>query len=231
MVVMSSVLIVGAGKIGRHLAVLLAEGGHQVTVAERNPHRANEMADLLGHAAVVTGSGTDAVVLEKAGIHKSDVVAAVTGADETNLVIASLARFEFGVKRVIARIVDPRNDWMFHEDMGVDVALNQANILAHLVAEELSLGEMTILLKLRRGQYVLIEEAVAARSAAIDRQIAQIEWPPRCQLVGVIRGGDMLTPEADLTLREGDAVLAVAHSDMAPVLSALLSPPPTADQD
>lgn len=222
---MSSVLVVGAGKIGRQLATLLADGGHGVTVVERDLKRASEMADLLGEAAVVTGSGTEAAILERAGIRRCDVVAAVTGADETNLVVASLARFEFEVRRVIARIVDPRNSWMFREDMGVDVALNQADILAHLVAEELSLGEMTILLRLRRGQYALVEEAVAPGSAVIGQRIEQISWPARCQLVGVIRGGDMLTPEADLGLREGDEVLAVAHSEVAPVLAALLSPP------
>ncbi len=221
---MSSVIVVGAGKVGAHLVMLLAEGGHQVRVVERDERRAAAVDADFGKSMAVSGSGTEAAILERAGIRGCDVVAAVTGADETNLVVAALARFEFQVPRVIARIVDPRNAWMFADDMGVDVALNQADILAHLVAEEMSLGEMTILLKLRKGQYALVEEKVAAGSAVIGRAVADIDWPSRCQLVAVIRKGDMVPPDSVVTLQEADEVLAVAHSDSARMLADLLAP-------
>jgi trk system potassium uptake protein TrkA len=108
--------------------------------------------------SVAPGNGTDPLILESAGIRQADVVAAVTGDDETNLVVGSLARFEFGVQRVIARVNDPANAWIFTPKMGVDVSLNQTDLLAHLIAEEMSVGEMMTLLKLRKGEYSLVEE-------------------------------------------------------------------------
>lgn len=136
---MSVVIVVGGGQTGSYLARLLIEGGHRVSMVEADDQRADELVRRLGEEPVIRGSGTDATVLERAGVRQADVVAAVTGTDETNLVVASLARFRFSVARTIARVVDPHNAWMFRPDMGVDVALNQADILAHLVAEEISL--------------------------------------------------------------------------------------------
>ena len=221
-----AVLIVGGGKVGAHLATLLRDGGHRVRVIEANPVHAADLETRLGAGVVVSGSGTDARVLELAGIRNIDVVAAVTGADETNLVVSSLARFEFGVPRVIARVVDPRNAWMFGEDMGVDVALNQGDLLAHLVAEEMSLGEMTTLLKLRRGRYALVEEAVAPTAAAVGRRVAELELPEQCVIVGIIRDGELLAPHGQVSIEAGDEVLAVVHTDEALILAALLGETP-----
>ncbi|MFZ0015247.1 MAG: NAD-binding protein [Acidimicrobiia bacterium] len=164
---MSSVIVVGGGKVGSSVAALLLDAGHQVTVIELADRNAVALERRLETATIVRGSGTEAATLERAGVRNCDVVAAVAGADETNLVVCSLARFEFGVPRTIARIVEPANNWMFEEDMGVDVALNQADMLAHLVAEEMSLGEMTTLLKLRQGQYSLVEEKIDPEAAAV----------------------------------------------------------------
>jgi trk system potassium uptake protein TrkA len=201
------------------------EGGHSVTVIELVDERASEIRARLDGGVVVAGSGTDATVLERAGVRGCDVVAAVTGNDETNLVVASLARFEFEVPRVIARIDDPSNAWLFAPDMGVDVALNQADLLAHLVAEEMSMGEMTTLLKLRKGQFALVEQKVAPEASVVGRSIEEIEWPARCQLVAVLRKGDLIAPEGEIVLQAADEVLAVAHSDSAPILEALLDRP------
>lgn len=222
---MSSVIVIGGGKVGSHLASLLIDGGHHVTVVEVRQDQAARLAGSLGTDRVVAGSGTDAAILERAGIRGCHVVAAVTGTDETNLVVASLARFEFGVPRVIARVDDPGNAWMFGSDMGVDVALNQADLLAHLVAEEMSLGEMTTLLKLRKGQYALVEEKVAPESPLAGMAIGEIEWPSRCQLVALIRKGDLIAPDAAVTLQPGDELLAVAHSETVPLLAGLLGAP------
>ncbi|HEX9856328.1 MAG TPA: TrkA family potassium uptake protein [Acidimicrobiia bacterium] len=221
---MSSVIVVGGGKVGAHLASLLIEGLHDVRVVEARQERVAELRTRFGEGAAVEGSGTEAAVLERAGVRGCDVVAAVTGADETNLVVAALARFEFGVPRVIARVVDPGNAWLFGADMGVDVALNQADLLAHLVAEEMSLGEMTILLKLRRGQYSLVEEKVAMDSPAARRTVDDVAWPARCQILALIRGGNLIPVEGAVILEAGDEVLAIAHSDAAQRLAALLGP-------
>lgn len=220
---MSVVLVVGGGKVGSHLAGLLVEGGNRVTVVEADEERAARLGQRLGQEVAVWGSGTDAVLLERSGARGCDVVAAVTGTDETNLVVASLAKFEFGVPRTIARIVDPRNAWMFESDMGVDAALNQGDILAHLVAEEMSLGEMTILLKLRRGQYALVEERVERGSPVAGRKLGEVKWPPRCRIVALIRAGELMTPEPDVALAPTDEILAVVHTGSVTELSRLLA--------
>jgi trk system potassium uptake protein TrkA len=129
------VLIVGGGKVGSHLGGLLVAGGHTVCVIERQePHVAALRAALPG-VVVVEGSGTDPEVLERAEIRRADMVAAVTGTDETNLVVATLARFEFTVRRVVARVNHPKNAWMFTAAMGVDVAVDQVDLTARLIAE------------------------------------------------------------------------------------------------
>lgn len=132
-----NVLIVGGGKVGGYLAGLLSASGHRVTVIEaRLDHEARLRRDLPD-VTVVSGDGADPATLEAVGVRSAQIVAAVTGADETNLVITSLARLEFGAPRTVARVNDPRNAWLFTPEMGVDVVLNQADVVAHLIAHEM----------------------------------------------------------------------------------------------
>lgn len=218
------VIIVGGGKVGGYLASLLLKGGARVKVVEVNREEIPQLERSLSLDAVVAGNGTDPVVLESAGIRQANVVAAVTGRDETNLVVASLARFEFGVKRVIARVHDPANAWMFTPRMGVDVALNQADLLAHLVVEEMSVGEMMTLLKLRKGEYSLVEEKVHPNSGTAGKAIRDIEFPAESVVAAVIRNGKLLIPRGNLVLQSEDEVLAVVHSAEMKKLAALLGP-------
>lgn len=221
---MSNVLIVGGGRIGAYLASLLLDGAHEVRLIEASPARAERLSRTLPQASVVEGSGTDPAVLEAAGARQTDSVVAVTERDETNLVVTSLAKFEFAVPRTIARVNNPANAWLYTADMGVDVALNQADIIGHLVAEEMSLGEMTTLLKLRRGRFALVEEQVHPASVAAGRTIAELDLPVACVLVGVLRDSDVQTPHGDTVLHPGDEVLAIVRSDAAPRLAELLGP-------
>ncbi len=172
---MTEVLIVGGGRIGTYLTNLLADGGHTVTLVEDDPARAEHLGHVLRPGHLVLGNGTDPDVLESAGIRRVDTVVAVTNRDETNLVITSLAKFEFGVPRTIARVNNPKNAWLYTADMGVDVALDQADIIGHLVVEEMSLGEMMTMLKLRRGRCTLVEEQVHPTSAAAGRSVADLD--------------------------------------------------------
>jgi trk system potassium uptake protein TrkA len=219
------VVIVGGGAVGTHLASLLLAGGHQVTVIEVQREELLRLQRELSPDVVTVGNGTDPAVLEAAGIRQADVVAAVTGTDETNLVITSLARFAFQVPRTLARVHTPKHAWMFTPAMGVDVALNQADVLAHLIAEEMSLGEMMTLLKLRKGQYALVEEQVHPRAQAIGRALHDLPWPSECALTAVIRHGALLIPRPALVLQAADEVLAVVHTSQAPQLAALLGEP------
>lgn len=134
------VLVVGGGMVGGHVAELLVAAGYGVTVVEPREVALARLRRIVPDAAIVAGSGTSSAVLEAAGVESADIVCAVTGADETNLVIATLARYEFGVDRVLARVNDPRNRWLFETDLGVDLAVNQAELMARLVVEGIKQG-------------------------------------------------------------------------------------------
>jgi trk system potassium uptake protein TrkA len=210
---MSNVLIVGGGRIGGYLASLLLDGGHQVTLVEADAGCVERLRRTLPPHVLVHGSGTDPEVLERSSVHRADTVVAVTNRDETNLVVTSLAKFGFRVPRTIGRVNNPRNAWMYTHDMGVDVALNQADIIAHLVAEEMSLGEMMTLLKLRKGRFALVEEQIPPGSAAGGRRLDEVDLPDACVVVGILRGGDLLSPHGSTVFVSGDEVLAVVRAD------------------
>jgi trk system potassium uptake protein TrkA len=159
-----------------------------------------------------------------AGIHKANVVAAVTGSDETNLAVCSLARMEFKVPRVIARVNNPKNAWLYTPEMGVDVALNQADLIARLIAEEMSLGDMLTLQKLRKGFYSLVEEKVHPDSVANGQAVGDLDFPQHCVLTAIIREGELIVPRGDTVFQTADEVLAVVHSAEKSQLAAILGP-------
>jgi trk system potassium uptake protein TrkA len=219
------VVIVGGGAVGTHLATLLLASAHQVSVIEVQREAIPRLQRELSTDVVTVGDGTDPAVLEAAGVRQAHVVAAVTGTDATNLVITNLARFVFHVPRTLARVHTPKHAWMFTPAMGVDVALNQADVLAHLIAEEMSLGDMMTLLKLRKGQYALVEEQVHPRAQAVGSAIRDLPLPSECALTAIIRHGALLIPRPDLVLQPADEVLAVVHTSQAPQLAAILGCP------
>ncbi len=171
---------------------------------------------------IIAGDGSAPAVLEMAGIKEAKVLAAVTGEDETNLVISTLARFEFNVPRVIARVNNPKNAWLFTGEMGVDVALNQADILAQLIAEEMSLGDMMTLLKLRKGEYSVVEEKVHPSSVAVGRQLGELTIPSECVIAAVIRKGRLIIPHGDTILEVADEIVAVVHASQVNELANVL---------
>jgi trk system potassium uptake protein TrkA len=217
-----SVLVIGGGKVGTRLASLLLSEGYKVKVIEVRREEISRLNTDLSAEIVVLGSGTDPSVLEAAGIRQANVVAAVTGDDEVNLVATSLARFEFSVPRIISRVNNPKNAWLFTPEMGVDVALSQADLMAHLIAEEMSLGEMMTLLKLRKGLFSLVEEKVDPSSAVVGKTLREIELPQQCVLAAVIRKGQLIIPRGEVVLQASDEVLAVAHASEVAQLAAIL---------
>jgi len=220
-----NVLVIGGGKTGSHLASQLLEQGYQVKVIEDRPAVVERLRKELPPESVFEGDGTSPFCLEQAGIQQVQVAAAVTGDDDENLVIATLARFEFRVPRVIARVNNPKNAWLFTREMGVDVALNQADLMAKLIAEEMSLGDMMTLLKLRRGEYSIVEEKAHPDSPAIGKAIHELALPEQCVLTAIIRSGQLLLPRGNTRIEAADEVIAVVHASAAASLAALLGHP------
>jgi len=219
------VIIVGGGKTGSQLASQLISGGHQVKLIEDRPAVLERIREELPDEVIVEGDGSSPSVLERAGIAHAQVLAAVTGEDEDNLVVTTLARFEFGVPRVIARVNNPKNTWLFTPDMGVDVALCQSDILAKLIAEEMSLGDMMTLLKLRKGEFSIVEEKVHPQAVVVGKALRDIDLPPQCVFAAVIRKGQLIVPNGNTELAPVDEVIALVHASQAGKLAELLGPP------
>jgi trk system potassium uptake protein TrkA len=216
------VIIVGGGNTGSQLAKFLLDAEHTVRVIDERPMVLEKLALEIPHEVIFNGDGSSPTTLEKAGIQKAQVLAAVTGSDETNLVITTLAKFEFNVPRVIARINNSKNAWLFTSEMGVDVALNQAQILAKLTVEEMSIGDMMTMLKIRRGKYSIVEEKIAPTAAARGKALKDLALPNNCVISGIIRHGEMIMPRGATVLEAGDEILALVDEAARGQLAALL---------
>lgn len=203
------VIIVGGGRTGSHLASLLHSQGHEVCVLEHRPEVLANAHHELPTEIIYEGDGTDPQALESVDIQRASVVAAVSSDDADNLVAASLARHQYGVQRVIGRVNNPRNAWLFTSQFGVDVALNQADIMAKLIEEEMSLGDMMTLLKLRRGKFSLVEEKIYPGAQVVGMAVKDLPLPPNCTISGILRHGEMVMPRGVTTIEEGDEILAL----------------------
>jgi trk system potassium uptake protein TrkA len=174
---------------------------------------------------IYEGVPTDPEVLERAGIRRVEAMAAVTTSDADNLTLCFLARELYDVPRTIARVNNPRAVWLFDQRFHVDVAVNQAGIMSSLIEEEMSLGDMMTLLKLRRGQYSLVEEKIPAGARAIGIAIKDLKLPDQCVIAAIIRKGQIVIPRGVTQLEVGDEVLAVVGRDAADDLAALFARP------
>lgn len=219
------VIIVGGGRTGAQLARTLLAEGHQIILVEERPQIIERLNQELPDKTVLHGDGSSPTVLERAGIRQAQVLAAVTSEDEANLVIATLGRFEFGVPRIIARVNNPMNAWLFTPDMGVDVALNQADILAKLIAEEMSLGDMTTLLKLRKGEFSIVEEKVHPEATVAGKALKEIQLPVQSRVVAILRKGKMIIPEGSTVLQPVDELICIVHSSNLKDLASMLGRP------
>ena len=219
------VIIVGGGNTGSSLARLLIDSGHTVKIIEERANLLEKLYKEFPNEVVFKGDGSSPSTLEKAGIRDALVLAAVTRDDETNLVLTSLARFEFNVPRTIARVNNPKNAWLFTAEMGVDVGLNQADILAHLIAEEMSLGDMMTLMKLKRGEYSLIEEKVFPTAPAANKAIKDLQLPEECTIVAIIRNHQLIIPHGSTVLEPADEVIALVNGKQLAELAVILAPP------
>jgi trk system potassium uptake protein TrkA len=207
-----NIVIIGGGKIGRNLAqILIAEGRHRVTLIEIREPVSRRLRDEIAGVTIVEGDGCDPRVLREAGIERAQAVAAVTGDDEDNLVVAQISKREFRVPRVAARINNPKNAWLFTTRMGVDVPVDNTTLLARSLEADINVGAVVQMLRLREGRVTLVELTVAPDSSAIGKAVFELGLPTECVLAAILRGDQVILPAGDTRIQAGDQVIALAR--------------------
>jgi trk system potassium uptake protein TrkA len=206
------VAIAGAGAVGRSIAAELVAGDHQVMLIERlesqyEPNTVEQAEWVLADACELSS-------LEDAGLQLCDVVIAATGDDKVNLVVSLLAKTVFAVRRVVARVNDPANEWLFNEAWGVDVAVSTPRMLAAMVEEAVSVGDLVQLLTLRQGQANLVELTLPEDTPLAGKPVRAVHLPKDAALVVILRGGRVIVPQPDDPLEPGDELLFVASANV-----------------
>ncbi|HJD84915.1 potassium channel family protein [Kitasatospora aureofaciens] len=215
------VAIAGAGAVGRSIAGELLENGHEVLLIDKNPNSISvervPMAEwLLADACEITS-------LDEAALQRCHVVIAATGDDKVNLVVSLLAKTEYAVPRVVARVNNPKNEWLFNESWGVDVAVSTPRLMSALVEEAVSVGDLVRLMRFSQGNANLVELTLAAEAELVGTRVGGVTWPQDTALVSIIREGRVLVPGKDDTLEGGDELLFVAAQEREEELEQLLS--------
>jgi trk system potassium uptake protein TrkA len=221
------VIIAGGGRTGAQLATYLVAQKHTVRLIEDRGDVLARIHQELPTEAICQGDPTSPHVLELAGIKECQVLAACTTVDADNLVLCYMGRDRYGVPRTIARINNPRNAWLFDGKFHVDVAINQADLMAKLIAEEMSLGDMMTLVKLRKGEVALVEEKIAPNAPAAGKMVRDLPLPDNCTLAAIIRKDEVIAVRGETILHAGDEVLAVVASRQQAALADLLGRPKT----
>lgn len=216
------VAIAGAGAVGRSIARELIESGHQVSLVERNADHVE--VDAITGAHWHLGDACELTLLESMHLEDFDVVIAATGDDKANVVLSLLAKTEFAVPRVVARVNDPRNEWLFTESWGVDVAVSTPRMLASLVEEAVAVGDLVRLMEFRRGQANLLEITLPDDTPWGGKPVRKLQLPRDAALVTILRGQRVIVPQADEPLEGGDELLFVAVTDVEAELRDLLLP-------
>lgn len=209
------VVVAGAGNMGRHLTHDLSERHHDVTLIEQDTAAATRARhELPEDVLVLLGDACEPYVLEEAKLGEADVIVAATGDDEDNLVISLLAKQEFAVPRVLARVNHPENEWMFTEQWGVDTAVSPPHILTSLVEEAVSVGDLVRLLKLERGKVSLVELTLKEGSQVVGRPMYELRLPLDSAIVAIVREEHVVIPQPETVLAAGDEVLAIATPEV-----------------
>ncbi len=214
------VAIAGAGAVGRSIAAELIDGRHQVMLIEReadqfDPHTVEQADWVLGDACEVS-------ILEESGIEQCDVVIAATGDDKANLVVSLLAKTEFAVRRVVARVNNPANEWLFTDAWGVDVAVSTPRMLAAMVEEAVSVGDLVRLMTFRQSNANLVELTLPAETPLAGKPVSDLTLPRDAALVTILRGDRVIVPQPEDPLEPGDELLFVATADVEPEIRTAL---------
>jgi trk system potassium uptake protein TrkA len=213
------VAVVGAGSVGRSIARELLDNEHEVLLIDKEPRKITD--DPVDGAATIDADACEVATLERAQLATFDVVVSATGDDKVNLVVSLLAKTEFSVRRVVARINHPLNEWLFTEAWGVDVAVSTPRVLASLVEEAVEIGDLVRLFSLRQGKADLMEITLPAESKWAGRPFREMTLPRDAALVAIIRGSRVIAPTKEDTLEGGDELLFVALPEVEEALRGL----------
>jgi trk/ktr system potassium uptake protein len=206
------VAIAGAGGVGRSIARELIGNGHTVMLIDRDPRKVDP--GQVPEAEWLTADAAELSALEEARLQDCDVVISTTGDDKVNLVVSLLAKTEFAVRRVVARINHPNNEWLFTEAWGVDVAVSTPRVLAALVEEAVSVGDLVRLMTFRQGQANLVEITLPEKAPVVGHPVAEMALPRDAALVAIVRGSRVIVPGPDEPMESGDELLFVAVQDV-----------------
>ncbi len=206
------VAIAGAGAVGRSIARELIQNGHEVLLIDKNP--GSVRPERVPEAEWLLADSCELSSLEEARLDRCDVVIAATGDDKVNLVTSLLAKTEFGVPRTVGRVNDPNNEWLFTEAWGVDVAVSTPRMLAAMVEEAVSVGDLVRLLTLRQGQANLVEVTLPEGTRLAGQPVDSLHLPHDAALVTILRGGRVIVPQGDDPLEAGDELLFVVAADV-----------------
>lgn len=214
------VAIAGAGNVGRSIAAELVENGHDVLLIEKD-YRSFKPEAVPG-AHWLMADACETTSLAEARLETCQVAIAATGDDKANLVLSLLAKTEYGVPRVVARVNHPKNEWLFDEAWGVDVAVSSPRLISALVEEAVSVGDLVRLMQFEQGRANLVEFTLEASASVVGTRVGSVAWPPDTALVAILRAGRVLVPSPDDPLEAGDELMLVAAADVEDELQALL---------
>jgi trk system potassium uptake protein TrkA len=220
------IIVVGGGKVGYYLTKTLVNEGYEVFLIEKNPVKVQIYRDRFG-AIVMQGDGAEVAALAAAGAGRADVVIAVTGDDEDNLVICQVARERFGVRRTIARVNNPKNEELFRR-LGIDVTVSQTNVILSLIEQQIPERPFVHLLALRHADLAIVEAKVAAESPVVNQPIWQLPLPPEAIITAIIRRGELIIPTGQTVIEPGDELIIVTKQQREAELRELLCAPATA---
>jgi trk system potassium uptake protein TrkA len=215
------VAIAGAGAVGRSIAGELLENGHEVLLVDKNPKSIS--VERVPTAEWLLADACEISALDEAALQRCNVVIAATGDDKVNLVVSLLAKTEYGVPRVVARVNNPKNEWLFNEAWGVDVAVSTPRLMSALVEEAVSVGDLVRLMRFSQGDANLVEFTLSADTDVVGTRVSDVDWPEDTALVTIIREGRVLVPSGSDTLEGGDELLFVATAEREAALEGLLA--------
>ena len=216
------VVIAGAGSVGRSIARELLHNGHQVLLIDKDVD--DVQSALVPAATWLLADACEISSLHEAGLADCDVVVAATGDDKANLVLSLLAKTEFGVPRTVARVNNPKNEWMFDEAWGVDVAVSTPRLMTALVEEAVSIGDLVRIFTFGQGNSTMVELTLPGDSPYAGKRVGDVPWPDDSVLVGIIREDHPIAPSRDDSLEAHDELLFLATPEIEDALEAMLSP-------